>query len=196
MSAVQHKLVKPTGIKPTDLELQVAQVMLDLEGSSSEIKGELRGLQLTAVKEVTVAHGKKALVLFVPVPQLKAFHKAHGRLVRELEKKFADRHVLVVANRRMLPVQTRDSRSTQPRPRSRTLTNVHEKLLEDLVFPTEIVGKRTKVRVDGTKQLKVFLDRKDHTSLEYKLETFAGAYKRLTGKDVVFEFPAGAAAHE
>lgn len=34
-----------------------------------------------------------------------------------------------------------------------------------------------------------FLDRKDHTSLEYKLDTFSATYKKLTGKDVVFEFP-------
>lgn len=33
------------------------------------------------------------------------------------------------------------------------------------------------------------LDRKDHTSLEYKLDTFSATYKKLTGKDVVFEFP-------
>ncbi|KAJ3079162.1 40S ribosomal protein [Quaeritorhiza haematococci] len=86
---------------------------------------------------------------------------------------------------------TRRSRVKQARPRSRTLTAVHEKLLEDLVYPTEIVGKRTKVRTDGSKLIKVFLDRKDHTSLEYKLDTFSAAYKKITGKDVVFEFPLG-----
>jgi small subunit ribosomal protein S7e len=69
------------------------------------------------------------------------------------------------------------------------LTSVHEKLLEDLVYPTEIVGKRTKVKTDGSKLIKIFLDRKDHTSLEYKLDTFAATYRKLTGKDVVFEFP-------
>jgi small subunit ribosomal protein S7e len=62
-----------------------------------------------------------------------------------------------------------------------------------MVYPTEIVGKRTKVKVDGSKVIKVFLDRKDHTSLEYKLDTFTAAYKKLTGKDVVFEFPIQAA---
>lgn len=128
------------------------------------------------------------------------------RLTRELEKKFSDRHVVFVAQRRMLRKPTRTSRVKQKRPRSRTLTNVHDRILEDLVFPTEIVGKRTRVAVDGSKLLKVyvalisyygvkltgtcsFLDSKDATSLEYKLDSFSSVYRRLTGKDVVFEFP-------
>ncbi|KAJ7631528.1 ribosomal protein S7e [Mycena rosella] len=76
----------------------------------------------------------------------------------------------------------------QKQPRSQTLTNVHECILEDLVFLTEIVGKRTCVAIDGTKLLKVLLDFKDATSLECKLDSFSSVY-RLMGKDVVFEFP-------
>ena len=34
-----------------------------------------------------------------------------------------------------------------------------------------------------------FLDSKDATSLEYKLDSFSSVYRRLTGKEVVFEFP-------
>jgi small subunit ribosomal protein S7e len=55
----------------------------------------------------------------------------------------------------MLPKPTRNSRVKQKRPRSRTLTDVHAKILEDLVFPTEIVGKRTRIATDGGKLLKV-----------------------------------------
>ena len=88
-----------------------------------------------------------------------AFSDAFGllRLTRELEKKFSDRHVVFVAQRRMLRKPTRNSRVQQKRPRSRTLTSVHDKILEDLVFPTEIVGKRTRVAVDGSKLLKVYV---------------------------------------
>lgn len=102
-----------------------------------------------------ISSGKKAIIIFVPVPSLKAFHKIQVRLVRELEKKFSDRHVLFVAQRRIMKKPTRNSRAKQQRPRSRTLTAVHEKLLEDLVYPTEIVGKRTRVKVDGSKLIKV-----------------------------------------
>lgn len=33
------------------------------------------------------------------------------------------------------------------------------------------------------------LDPKDANSLEYKLDSFSSVYRKLTGKDVTFEFP-------
>ncbi|KII95914.1 hypothetical protein PLICRDRAFT_87223 [Plicaturopsis crispa FD-325 SS-3] len=190
--SVTHKILRTANAPttaPDETELSVAQAIVDLENNVPELKAELRPLQISAAREVDVRGGKKAIVVFVPVPQLKAFRKVQQRLTRELEKKFSDRHVVFVAQRRMLRKPTRTSRVKQKRPRSRTLTNVHERILEDLVFPTEIVGKRTRVAVDGSKLLKVLLDSKDATSLEYKLDSFSSVYRRLTGKDVVFEFP-------
>jgi hypothetical protein len=34
-----------------------------------------------------------------------------------------------------------------------------------------------------------FLDSKDSSSLDYKLDSFSSVYNKLTGKQVVFEFP-------
>jgi len=190
--SVNHKILRTANApttSPDETEVNVAQALLDLESNVPELKAELRPLQISAAREVDVRGGKKAIVIFVPVPQLKAFHKVQQRLTRELEKKFSDRHVVFVGQRRMLRKPTRQSRVKQKRPRSRTLTSVHEKVLEDLVFPTEIIGKRTRVGVDGAKLLKVLLDSKDATALEYKLDSFSSVYRRLTGKEVVFEFP-------
>jgi small subunit ribosomal protein S7e len=56
------------------------------------------------------------------------------------------------------------------------------------VLPHEIVVKRQRFRLDGSRLLKVYLDPKDRNTTEYKLDTFAGVYKKLTGKEVTFEF--------
>jgi small subunit ribosomal protein S7e len=72
---------------------------------------------------------------------------------------------------------------------SRTLTAVHDAILEDLVFPAEIVGKRTRVKTDGSRLIKVHLDRGNQTFVEHKIPTFEAVYKKLTGKEVTFEFP-------
>ena len=37
--------------------------------------------------------------------------------------------------------------------------------------------------------IKAFLDRSSQTNVEHKTSTFSAVYKRLTGKNVVFEFP-------
>jgi len=66
---------------------------------------------------------------------------------------------------------------------------VHDAYLSDLVYPAEIVGKRIRVRLDGSTLTKVHLDKQSQTNIEHKIDTFAGVYKRLTGKEVVFEFP-------
>lgn len=153
MAAI-NKISKQTS-DPT--ELSVAQALYDLETSVADLKADLRPLQISAAREVEVGAGKKAIVIFVPVPMLKAFHKIQQRLTRELEKKFSDRHVVFIAQRRILKKPGRRSRTTQKRPRNRTLTSVHEKILEDLVYPTEIVGKRTRNLVDGRKIQKVYV---------------------------------------
>merc|ERR1712049_94370 len=141
--------------------------------------------------EVDCAGGKKSIVIFVPVPQLRAFQKIQTRLVRELEKKFSDKHVVFIAQRRVLKKPTRQSKakSKQKRPRSRTLTMVHDNILEDLCYPAEIVGKRIRIRLDGSRLIKVHLDKNQQTNIEHKVDTFGAIYKRLTGKEVTFEFP-------
>ena len=48
-------------------------------------------------QEIDVGGSRKAIIIFVPVPQLKSFQKIQVRLVRELEKKFSGKHVVFVA---------------------------------------------------------------------------------------------------
>jgi len=169
------------------LSSMIKQAIQDLENTNQELKADLENLFICGAAEVAIAN-RTAVVIHVPYRYLKTFHKIQQRLVRELEKKFSNKDVVFVGNRRIRPVPK--ANFARARPRSRTLTAVHASLLEDLVYPTEIVGKRQRYRLDGSKLLKVYLDPSKKTETEYKLETFAGVYKKLTGKDVSFEFPA------
>ncbi|KAH9828928.1 40S ribosomal protein S7 [Teratosphaeria destructans] len=201
----------PSRAKPSEIETNIATALYELESNIADMKAALRPLQFVSARErswaleisfnalttrnlqIEVGHGRKAIVIFVPVPLLGGWHRSQQRLTRELEKKFSDRHVLIVASRRILPRPKRSNRSrttqTQKRPRSRTLTAVHDAILADLVYPVEIVGKRVRTREDGSKILKIVLDEKERGGVDYRLDTYSEVYKRLTGKGVNFEFP-------
>jgi small subunit ribosomal protein S7e len=66
---------------------------------------------------------------------------------------------------------------------------VHGAILEDSVFPSEVVGKRIHVKLDGSRLINVQLDKAQQNNVEHKVQTFSAVYKKLTGKDVNFEFP-------
>ena len=122
---------------------------------------------------------------------MKSFQKIQTRLVRKLEKKFCGRHVVFIGERKILPKPTGKTRTKnkQKRPRSRTLTSVYDAILEDLVLLAEIVGKRIRVKLDGSQLIEVHLDKNQQTNIENKVDTVAAVYKKLTGREVTFEFP-------
>ena len=97
MLSATTKLVKSGDQKPSELEVQVAQNLLDLE-ATSDLKAQLRELYITGAREIDLAGGKKSVIIFVPVPQLRSFQKIQSRLVKELEKKFNGKHFVVIAN--------------------------------------------------------------------------------------------------
>ena len=48
---------------------------------------------------------------------------------------------------------------------------VHNNILEDLCFPAEIVGKRIRVKLDGSRLIKVHLDKNQQTTVEHKVSS-------------------------
>ncbi|KAM7524213.1 hypothetical protein LguiA_014115 [Lonicera macranthoides] len=171
MYTSRKKIHKDKDLEPTEFEETVAQALFDLENTNQELKSDLKDLYINSALHIDVSGNRKAVVIHVPYRLRKAFRKIHLRLVRELEKKFSGKDVVVIATRRI--VRPPKKGSAAQRPRSRTLTSVHDAMLEDVVYPAEII----------------FLDPKAKNDTEYKLETFTGVYRKLSGKDVVFEYP-------
>lgn len=191
MFTARTKIRKDKGAQPTEFEDQIAQLLFDIQSNQhSEIASNVKELYITAAREVDLGQDRKAVLIFVPVPLLKEFQKIHSALIDELEKKLSGKSVFIVAQRRILPVKSKVPRqSQQRRPRSRTLTSVHDAILEDICYPVDIVGKRTRVKVDGKKSYKVFLDPKQEKTVESRADIIPSVYKKLTGKNIEVLFP-------
>jgi len=185
-----QKIVKANDEKPNKLDEEIATALVSIETSqSSDIKAAVRDIVISGSKEVETSKAEKVVVVFFPYRSWKTVKTVQGKLIRELEKKLKHK-VILVANRTILDKNfKRKGLNLKIRPRSRTLTSVHDSILQDIVGPTEIVGKRTRIGQDGSKLIKVILDGKDKEQTEEKLDAFSSVYRQLTAKQAAFLYP-------
>jgi small subunit ribosomal protein S7e len=133
MKTFRTKILKRKNAQTTQLDRSVAQALVAIEQSNTPIAPRVVPLKICGARQFDVGQKKKALIVFIPYPQLANYHRIQTQLVSELEKKFAGKHVFIVAKRRILAKPARGHKYSQPRPRSRTMAAVHEKILDDLV---------------------------------------------------------------
>jgi len=187
---IKAKFHRSIADKHSSLEDSIASALLDIENSSTDLKTELKELQIAKAQEVELTlKGKKerrVVVVYIPFPNGKIVQKSHKKIVPELEKRLKA-PVLLVLKRTILSKWIKANRS-QKKPRSRTLTAVYDAILDDLVMPTAVIGKRIRYRLDGSRVIKVFLDIADKDIIEDKLDAITALYKKLTTRDIVFEF--------
>ena len=176
--------------KPTEFEYHVAQTLGEIEASSADLKAELKEIRITGASEFEGKYRgavRQAVIIFVHHKSRVALSKIHSRLQNELSKRFR-KPVLLLLQRTILPKYFK-SKGQQKRPYSRTLTQVHEAILDDLVHPVAILGKRIRVKTDGRRVFKVLLDPSARDDVQEKLDVISAVYSKLTNKEVVFEFP-------
>jgi small subunit ribosomal protein S7e len=169
------------------LESQVASALDEVAASTDPgARAELDKLKITGVKDLN-GDGLRVLIVAVPYKQIGAFQRVQAFLVPELEKKLSAQ-VIVVGKRRAFPkTPQRNRRYRAIRPVGRTLRAVQEALLQDVVYPASIVGKRIHYDLKGKQATRVILDQQDRTYAEDRLGAFAIAYGRLTGLKTKFE---------
>jgi small subunit ribosomal protein S7e len=166
---------------PTDFELRVASALLDIENANQDLKNVLKFFFIESASDFEDS-GNRALVITVNFRSMKHVREIQDRVVKDLEKKFK-KPVVLIYKRTILPKYLK-MKGQQQRPRSRTLTAVHDAILEDLIYPVNIVGRRTRVKTDGKRQFRVLLDPKDRESIEDKLDTITAIYKKICNKNV------------
>jgi small subunit ribosomal protein S7e len=121
---------------------------------------------------------KKSLIVFVPYHHNKALQANYKKLAIELEKRL--KTVVLFVSTRTIESRWIKFRKSQKRPDSRTLSAVYDAILDDLVLPGTIIGKNTRVRLDGSRFTKIILDRADQPFLEDRVNAIRAAYKLLT----------------
>lgn len=140
MDAVQKRVLKSN---PSDLEKEIAQCLLDIElSSSSDIKTDAKEIKLLSCDLIEVEKlKKKTILIYIPYKIYTTYvRKIQRKLINELEKK-TKKYVVLVAKRTILKGKQKN-KSFKIIPRSRTLTSVYDSILEDIVSPSEIIGKR------------------------------------------------------
>lgn len=171
----------------TELETRIAEaIQASYDSQDEQSKKLFANLKITGAKKVDF-DGGSVIIVVVPYKQISLYRNAQGVLIPDLEKKL-EAQVIIVGKRRALPKTPLPNRRFKAiRPYGRTLRSVNECLLDDVVFPTTIVGKRIHYDSHGKQTTHVILDQNDRTRVEEKLTGFAAAYHRLTGLNTVFE---------
>jgi len=128
----------------------------------------------------------KYILVKIPYRSLAFYKKVANQMIEHLEGKF--RWPVIVITNRTIDSKRKLTHASQSRPRSRTLKAVHLAILNDVVVPSSIVGRRSKVSLTSGTSEKVYLDPLDKFLVEDKLDAIAAAYQRLTTHKITIEF--------
>ena len=125
-----------------------------------------------------------ALVIFLPYVYIQNHRPLVAKIVNEVQNK-KKLIAFVVAQRTIIH---KKSDFKQKIPRNRTLTSVYDSILEDLVSPGVIIGKRSRYHLDGSLLQKIILSDENQSALEPRVGVITQIYKQLTNRKISIEF--------
>ena len=167
---------------------QVSDIIKNLAKASEENTKLLKNAKVVDVKHFVVKtedkKSLKALVVYLPFPYLKDHKQAVNKIINEVQTK-TNSYVFVVAKRTVI---SKWSDYNQKIPKSRTLADVCDAILEDLLAPGQIIGRRMRVRLNGTHLYKIHVNEESRPYLQDKVESITQIYHALTNRKIAIEF--------
>ena len=172
----------------SEIVSEVNKTIRDFANSNANLRDMLNKLTVKEVREFAIKReGKattRALLVYLPYPFHKNQSEAVMRLMQELTKKL---NALVFMSAKRTMIHNR-SAYKQKIPRSRTLTAVYESLLDDLIAPADILGKRRRYRLGGAVDWKIQLNEEVRGFLVQRLDAIQEIYLQITKRQLSFEF--------
>lgn len=175
----------------SELLKQVTKQVQQLAKQSSENEKLFKHCKVLDAKEYKFQtednKTSKALLLYVPQP----FHKENQASIRKLINHMTEnrnQHTFVVAKRTIVHKR---SDYKQRIPHNRTLTAVYDAILEDLILPGLCIGKRLRIRMNGSQLMKCFVNDDAQKYLgDERVRLVEQLYFALTNRNLAVEFKA------
>ncbi len=160
-----------------------------LSGQSKEQKDEFSKIKINEAYKFTFdnSSGRKIScgVIYIPYSFKVKNIDPVGEYTNKLSKD-ENMYFFAIAQRNII---SEKSDYKQKIPFSRTLTSVYDEILNDLVIPAEIIGKRIRVNGSGKSILKIILENSSQEYFkEYRQEVVELLYKELTGRRLEISF--------
>lgn len=185
-----EKLAQSTVATENNLVNEISQIVAKIIPDQRTEQKQARSALVSDVKEIsfTGPANKKlgAIIIYLPYVLAQKNLKELPKIVNEVQNK-KGKHTFVVHNRTMI---NKNADYKQMTPRNRTLTSVYDALLEDLIAPGFIVGRRTCIRLNGSSYTKVFINEESKKFLEERSSVIEKIYFSLTNRNIKIEFRA------
>ena len=183
------KLGKNPGAKVNEITKSLTTFLHKLQEQDSTIKKHLENLKIDSVQEINLGEkNKKCYLIKVNESSWKSITVVLADIIKKLEAHY-NCPVVIVSNRKQINGKIFKKFKGKTTPRQNTLTAVYDSLLDDILFPATVIGKRIRHFKTGQRLFKVHVDNIDKEHIEVKVNALQSCYKQLTNRDLKIEFP-------